>query len=1168
MHNPTNRPSGLSPLGRFARFAAPLLAAVGIITPQVKAAPLLLDFTSADATDVGTVGWTRVQPANATAGITNIAGSGYNFQFTGIGAWNGGVGTQKLTGSGFHTNGSFAGRTFTLSNLPPNKPVKLYACSAWNGTGAGGYILFGDTPSTGVKAVTIGDPGSTGTIANLTYIGTATADGTGLVSGGLYGRLGVTAVVDGVNNAEGQTGGFIFLPTQTITATAGANGSISPVGVLDIFAGSSQTYTITANSGYHVADVLVNGASVGAVTSYTFNNISADSTISATFAPDGASYTINASAGANGSISPAGAVSAFQGTSKVFNITPATGYHIANVLVDGASVGAVTSYSFTNITANHTIAASFAIDTFAITASTEGNGTISPVGSTSVNYGGSQTYTVTPNAGYYISHVLVDGVSVGAVNSYTFENVTAAHTISVAFDNRTRLYLDFVSSNFPALGAAGWTPVIVTSEADTMVNISNINEAGYGFTLDHVGAWDNGNAAQPLTRSGAYTIGALPHPFKLTGLIPGQTVSLYASAGWDGNANGAYMVYGSSGSAGVKAQTIGSPGLTPAITNLTLIGTATADGTGKVTGMMQGMNANFTGQGQLGGLIFAIDAPPAFTITASAGANGSISPSGTVSVNGGANQAFTITPNSGFHVSDVLVDGVSVGAMTSYAFNTVVANHTISASFAANTVAYTINASAGANGTISPNGAVNAFQGTNHVFTITPNAGYHVADVLVDGVSAGPVGTYTFTNVQANHTIAASFAINTFTITASATGSGAISPFGTVSVNEGASQTFTFTPQSGYHVDEVVVDGVSVGATSTYTFENVTAAHTISVRFDNRTNLRLDFTSPNGTDAGTAQWTKLILNFLANTPLLSSQDINGTAYDFDAANVATWDNGDATQPLTRSGLYNYGTTTNDHTFNLSGLNPGQSVTMYACAAWNGNASGAYINFGDNGGVKAQTLGDPGMTPTFDNMTMIGTAIADSSGKVTGSFDGPNGVGLGGEGQVGGVIFAISAGGTPPTPYSTWISSFGLTGNDALPLADADKDGIANMLEYALGGTSPIDSLGRGLTDSRLATVGGTPSVMTLTIAVRENASFAADGNRMKAVVDGLTYTVEAANTLVDWGAPVVTEVTGTDAANIQAPLNIPDSGWTYRTFRTDGGAGSDPRDFIRVSVSQ
>jgi hypothetical protein len=71
-----------------------------------------------------------------------------------------------------------------------------------------------------------------------------------------------------------------------------------------------------------------------------------------------------------------------------------------------------------------------------------------------------------------------------------------------------------------------------------------------------------------------------------------------------------------------------------------------------------------------------------FTITASAGPNGSISPSGSQTVSAGGNLDFTITPNLGFHIADVLVDGSSVGAVSSYTFTNVTANHTIAASFA------------------------------------------------------------------------------------------------------------------------------------------------------------------------------------------------------------------------------------------------------------------------------------------------------------------------------------------------------------------------------------------------------------------------------------------------------------------------------------------------------
>ena len=71
-----------------------------------------------------------------------------------------------------------------------------------------------------------------------------------------------------------------------------------------------------------------------------------------------------------------------------------------------------------------------------------------------------------------------------------------------------------------------------------------------------------------------------------------------------------------------------------------------------------------------------------YTITASAGTGGSISPSGSVSVREDTDKTFTITPDSGYHISDVLVDGKSVGAVTSYTFDNVQKRHTIEAIFA------------------------------------------------------------------------------------------------------------------------------------------------------------------------------------------------------------------------------------------------------------------------------------------------------------------------------------------------------------------------------------------------------------------------------------------------------------------------------------------------------
>ncbi len=219
--------------------------------------------------------------------------------------------------------------------------------------------------------------------------------------------------------------------TYTITATANANGTITPSGAVSVTPGASQAFVIAPNPCYHVADVLVDGVSVGAVTGYTFTAVSANHTITASFALD--SFVITASAGSGGTITPSGAVAVNCGSSQSFTIAPDASHTIADVMVDGASVGAVTGYTFANVTAAHTISASFAVSGFIIAASAGVGGTITPSGSVAVASGADQTFTIAPGACYHISDVLVDGSSVGPMASYTFTAVSASHTIAASF---------------------------------------------------------------------------------------------------------------------------------------------------------------------------------------------------------------------------------------------------------------------------------------------------------------------------------------------------------------------------------------------------------------------------------------------------------------------------------------------------------------------------------------------------------------------------------------------------------------------------------------------------------------------------------------------------------------------------------------------------------------
>jgi autotransporter-associated beta strand protein len=203
--------------------------------------------------------------------------------------------------------------------------------------------------------------------------------------------------------------------------------------------------------------------------------------------------------------------------------------------------------------------------------------------------------------------------------------------------------------------------------------------------------------------------------------------------------------------------------------------------------------------------------------------------------------------------------------------------------------------------------------------------------------------------------------------------------------------------------------------------------------------------------------------------------------------------------------------------------------------------------------------------TYKLITSGGINVADSldaanvTGSITSTFNGTL--------QINGNDLELVV--TLKPPYEQWIAGFSvgaLTGKND----DPDSDGLPNFLEFAFN-SSPANGGSRGKIFARMATVGGTPGVLTLTIAARSGASFAALGNDQQAVVaaDSLTYLIEASNDLADWGTPVVSEVTGGDASAIQATLTppSPDSGWTYHTFRTDDDAAGDARDFIRAEVT-
>ncbi len=249
---------------------------------------------------------------------------------------------------------------------------------------------------------------------------------------------GVTEFYDNVMDTAGQVGtkgtkGWKANTEQLASTLFAPRTNTSTLHIHDNVTG----YNTAINEGKPVGYVIYDDDKMLTSTGNTFcNNIgNLLNTTGITFKENCAvkDYSIAATSDANTIIEPSGVTIVDVGGSQTYSIVPNQGYSIADVIVDGASVGAVKTYTFTNVQADHTISAISSTRTFIIIAFSQGGGTIQPYGIKKVNAGGSQSYTMVANAGYEIDNVVVDGTDVGALTNYTFNNVTANHVIRANF---------------------------------------------------------------------------------------------------------------------------------------------------------------------------------------------------------------------------------------------------------------------------------------------------------------------------------------------------------------------------------------------------------------------------------------------------------------------------------------------------------------------------------------------------------------------------------------------------------------------------------------------------------------------------------------------------------------------------------------------------------------
>jgi len=423
--------------------------------------------------------------------------------------------------------------------------------------------------------------------------------------------------------------------------------------------------------------------------------------------------------------------------------------------------------------------------TYTLTYTAGPGGTISGTTPQTVDHGGSGTaVTAQPNTGYHFVS-WSDGVTTA---TRTETNVTADKSVTATFAINTYT-LTYTAGAHGTI--SGTSPQTVNWGA-LGSQVTAVADTGYHFV-----SWSDGVLTAARTDAGAANL-------SVTATFAINTYTLTYTAGPGGTISGTSLQavnHGGSGTAVTAQPNTGyhfvswSDGVTTATRTETNV---TADKSVSAT--------------------FAINT---YTLTYTAGAGGTISGTTPQTVNHGAGgTAVTAQPNTGYHFVS-WSDGVTTATR---AETNVTADKSVTATFAINT--YTLTYTAGTGGTISgttPQTVNHAGSGT--AVTARPNTGYHFVS-WSDGVTTA---TRAETNVTADKSVTATFAINTYTLTYTAGPGGSVEGSATQTVAHGYSGTsVTATPSTGYHF----VRWSDGGTSATRTDTNVAADKRVDATFE------------------------------------------------------------------------------------------------------------------------------------------------------------------------------------------------------------------------------------------------------------------------------------------------------------------------------------------------
>lgn len=603
-----------------------------------------------------------------------------------------------------------------------------------------------------------------------------------------------------------------------------------------------------------------------------------------------AEFTVNASVeGEGGTITPSGETKVTEGETVEFKITPDKTHKVADVLVNGESVGAVTSYTLKDVKENATVVAKFApaayteenrfnfpteVNGTAITAEAEhfalknvGTGEAWPLQVSAADWASNGYFVNAMNSGDQITlhyHAEKPGKYKATVQ-FRSGDTNNGLTWSEA-DNKIAAQTEVMK-----IGAGDQAKATHTQDIEFVVN-----EAGDGtlvFTAPEKNAPQLDKFDITLVEEKApvvvnkdalkAAIDAAKEALKEEDKYTEESVKALKDAVAEAEKVAAdENATQESVDAATKAVEEATKGLAekPAVpeADKTALKAVLADAAQKLAGadayteesvkalkdavdLAQNVFDNSdASQTEVDAAVTAVrdaieklqEKPPVqkeFTITAVAHGGGTIDPSGAVKVEEGKDQVFTIQPYEGFEVKEVFVNGESVGAVTEYKFEAVRADASIEVFFAEKEAVQ-------ADKTKLNESIAAAEELLKHAEDYVPEDVQNLMEVLdaAKAVAADPAATQETVDAAQN---ALDAAMNIapiqkeFAIMAAAGEGGSITPCGTVKVERGMSQTFVIQPEEGYVISDVLVNGQSVGAVAEYTFCDVNADANITALF-------------------------------------------------------------------------------------------------------------------------------------------------------------------------------------------------------------------------------------------------------------------------------------------------------------------------------------------------